>query len=251
MAVDDSNLTALADEDEGYIEMDSSVTEYIEDLTLHVVVESSPLSVTAKHQLKGNEDRDSSASPRKRPNRPLEMPVPELSTVSEPVLPLDPCLSVADFHPEYEYVDDQLISQPLLMSSQHTSTSNTQSAQLTTSQQRVQPVTAQLTTSQQRVQPVTAQLTTSQQRVQPVTAQLTTSQQRVQPVTAQLTTSQQRVQPVTAQLTTTQPARQQSLQPATLVQIPSDNVSLYHRLNNILLIIKSIICIYTYIYTCY
>ena len=225
MAVDDSNLTALADEDEGYIEMDSSVTEYIEDLTLHVVVESSPLSVTAKHQLKGNEDRDSSASPRKRPNRPLEMPVPELSTVSEPVLSLDPCLSVADFHPEYEYVDDQLISQPLLMSSQHTSTSNTQPAQLTTSQQRVQPVTAQLTTSQQRIQPVT-------------TAQLTTSQQRVQPVT-------------TAQLTTSQPARQQSVQPATLVQIPSDNVSLYHRLNNVLLIIKSIICIYTYIYTCY
>ena len=122
LAVDDSNLTALADEDEGYIEMDSSVTEYIEDLTLHVVVESSPLSVTAKHQLQGNEDRDSSASPRKRANRPLEMPVPELSTVYEPVLSLDPCLSVADFHPEYEYVDDQLISQPLLMSSQHTST---------------------------------------------------------------------------------------------------------------------------------
>ena len=38
LAVDDSNLTVLADEDEGYIEMDSSVTEYIEDLTLHVVV---------------------------------------------------------------------------------------------------------------------------------------------------------------------------------------------------------------------
>ena len=166
--------------------------------------------MTAKHQLKGNEDRDSSASPRKRPNRPLEMPVPELSTVSEPVLSLDPCLSVADFHPEYEYVDDQLISQPLLMSSQHTSTSNTQPAQLRTSQQRVQPVTAQLTTSQQRVQPVTAQLTTSQQRIQPVTAQPTTSQQGIQPVTAQLTTSQ--------------PARQQSLQPATLEQIPSDNV---------------------------
>ena len=30
LAVDDSNLTVLADEDEGYIEMDSSVTEYIE-----------------------------------------------------------------------------------------------------------------------------------------------------------------------------------------------------------------------------
>ena len=52
------------------------------DLTLHVVVDTSPLSATAKHQLTGNEGQESSASPGKK-NGPLEMPVPELPTVSE------------------------------------------------------------------------------------------------------------------------------------------------------------------------
>ena len=36
------------------------------DLTLHVVVETSPLSVTAKHQLTGNEGQESQSSPGKK-----------------------------------------------------------------------------------------------------------------------------------------------------------------------------------------
>ena len=104
-----------------------------------MVVDTSPLSVTAKHQLTGNEGQESSESPGKKQNGPPEMPVPELPTVSEItayvrssagefVLFLDSGFHVADFHPEYEYFDDQLISQPPLMSLEHSSTANTKPA---------------------------------------------------------------------------------------------------------------------------
>ena len=121
----------------------------------------------------------------KKQNGPPEMPVPELPTVSEvtanvrssageSVLSLDSGFRVADFHPEYEYFDDQLISQPPLMSSQHSSTANTQPARqfmlLPAGQLAIQPV------SQQRFQPDRHDQLTSTQNNPPARQQLTNTQ---------------------------------------------------------------------------
>ena len=125
------------------------------------------------------------------------MPVPELPTVSkitayvrssagESVLSLDSGFRVADFHPEYEYFDDQLISQPPLMSSQHSSTANTQPARqpmlLPAGQLAIQPV------SQQRIQPDRHDQLTSTQNNPPAHLQTTTTQ-NFPPARQQLTST--------------------------------------------------------------